>query len=134
MSLAKEIIVKTEDIDFDKWTKLEKSDPEQFEKERKRVIEEFIQGAAKPYQEKLRRLQLRIDAVRERSGNPLSACINISEMMTESVYKEGGLLDSYNLLSAEFDTLTEKVPTKKVAVVTPKKAQILYFPQKNTLH
>ncbi len=112
-SLMKEIIVTTE-FDFEYWMKLAEDNPEQFEKERIRVIEEAILGAPSYRQKELRCLQWRIDMVRDRSSNPLSDCIHISRMMMDSVFGEGRLVDSIKILLGK-----EKKSIPKEALILP---------------
>lgn len=81
-------------IDFDAWTALAQRDPGAFEQRRAEVIEDFLQQIPADRQLPLRRLQWRIDRTRERAANPMSACIQISQMMWDSLLGDGGLLDA----------------------------------------
>lgn len=81
-------------IDFDAWAALAQRDPRAFEQRRAEVIEDFLQQIPPDRQLPLRRLQWRIDRTRERAPNPLSACIQISQMMWDSVLGNGGLLEA----------------------------------------
>jgi hypothetical protein len=71
-------------IDFDTWARLAESDPERFEDLRDRVLDYCITRAPSDRQERLRRLQWRINQVRKTASNPMSACISISNMMWSS--------------------------------------------------
>ncbi|MDZ7661598.1 DUF3135 domain-containing protein [Thiohalophilus sp.] len=71
-------------IDFDDWVRLAKTDPARFEDLRDRVLDYCITRAPTDRQERLRRLQWRINQVRNTASNPLSACISISNMMWSS--------------------------------------------------
>ena len=71
-------------IDFDSWARLAQTDPERFEVLRKRVLDYCITRAPTGRQDRLRRLQWRINQVRNTASNPLSACISISSMMWSS--------------------------------------------------
>jgi hypothetical protein len=73
-------------LDFDHWLELAKSDPVSFEELRSQTINEAIARFAKSRQSHLRRIQWRIDKVRERSGTPMAACIAISNMMWDSFH------------------------------------------------
>lgn len=115
--LRKEVYVKIKDFDFDNWTKLAMSDPVLFEKEREKIIEEAIKKVPERGQERLRRLQWRINMKRAQCSNPLSACVHISRMMMDSVFGKGGLKDSLDLLLG-----------KSKETVQKKEAHILYFP------
>ena len=78
-------------VDFDSWSKLARSDPEAFEARRAQVIEQMIQRMPAHKQQRMRCLQWKIDQVRARASNPLSACIKLSDMMWESLAGPGGL-------------------------------------------
>jgi len=78
-------------IDFDQFSKLAKSDPEAFEAKRAEVIEQVIQRMPAHKQHRMRCLQWKIDQVRRQAGNPMAACIKLSEMMWDSLVGSGGL-------------------------------------------
>ena len=82
--------------DWEQWVKLFRENPEEFERERLATIEELIMSQPVYIRHRSRQLQWRIDAVRRRAPNSLSACIRIYDMMIESVYGPGGLLDVIN--------------------------------------
>ncbi len=86
------------DFDFEKWARLAKDDPEEFEKERKRVIEETIMRCPPRNRQRLIRLQWRIDMERKRSKNPLQSCVRLFDMMMDFVYSEGGFLSALETL------------------------------------
>ena len=78
-------------VDFDQFTQLAKSDPEAFEAKRAEVIEQVIQRMPAHKQHRMRCLQWKIDQVRNQAGNPMAACIKLSEMMWDSLVGPGGL-------------------------------------------
>jgi len=78
-------------IDFDQFSKLAKSDPEAFEAKRAEVIEQMILRMPAHKQHRMRCLQWKIDQVRKQAGNPMAACIKLSEMMWDSLVGPGGL-------------------------------------------
>lgn len=80
---------KLNDINFDQWSDIAKTDPETFEAMRIEVINTFIDSAPLASQPRLRGLQWQIDCLRAKSSNPLSACIKISKMMWESLQQMG---------------------------------------------
>ena len=80
-------------IDFDTWSQLAQRDPEAFEATRAQFIEQMIQHMPSAKQHRMRCLQWKIDQVRARASNPLSACIKLSEMMWDSLAGPGGLRD-----------------------------------------
>lgn len=82
--------------DWEQWVKLFRENPEEFERERLAAIEDLIASQPVHIQHRSRQLQWRIDAVRRRAPNNLSACIRIYDMMIDSVYGPGGLLEVIN--------------------------------------
>ena len=82
--------------DWEQWVKLYRENPEEFERERLATIEELIMSQPVYIRHRSRQLQWRIDAIRRRAPNSLSSCIRIYDMMIESVYGPGGLLDVIN--------------------------------------
>ncbi len=122
--------------DFDEWfdemAALAQESPKDFEKMRQELIEQTINQATPSCQEKLRKLQWRIDMERKRAKTPLGACIRIYDMLLEMVYGEGGFLDSIKMLERIAADLKygRSVNLKKAPSQTPKKAQIISFPGK----
>lgn len=108
----------TTHFDFDYWMRLAKANPILFEYERKKIIEEAIKKAPLHRQENLRRLQWKIDVKRSLCKNPFSAYLHIYIMMMDSVFREGGLQDSLNVLLGKKERLL------------PREAKILPFPKK----
>lgn len=88
-------------IDFDHWANLAKSDPEAFETEREKAIEEMIGRMPEHRQKRIRCLQWKVDQVRNRASTPMAACIRISEMMWDSLIGSGGLRDALGQFSEE---------------------------------
>lgn len=82
--------------DWEQWVKLFRENPEEFERERLAMIEELITSQPVYVRHRSRQLQWRIDAVRRRAPNSLAACIRIYDMMIDSVYGPGGLLEVIN--------------------------------------
>lgn len=74
-------------FDFDTWAHLAEHDKDEFERRRQAAIEELIASAPASSQPRLRGLQFRIDMERRRAVTPLGACVRISEMMWDSVFK-----------------------------------------------
>jgi len=81
-------------LNFDDWKALAKSDPDAFEVRRKQVIEQFISSVPPERQQRLRRLQWRIDMERRRCSNPVKSCLRLYTMMWDSVYGDNGLLEA----------------------------------------
>ena len=85
-------------VDFDQFSELAKSDPDAFEAKRAEVIEQVIERMPAHKQHRMRCLQWKIDQVRAQAGNPLSACITLSEMMWDSLAGPGGLRETLERL------------------------------------
>lgn len=88
------------ELDFEAWMDLARNSPKVFETKRMAVIEEYISSVPVQQQERLRRLQWRIDVERKRAPNPLAACIRINRMMWNSLAGEQGLLDALKSFAA----------------------------------
>lgn len=73
-----------EPLDFEYWRQLAETSPEAFERAREAAIEALIGTSPAEVQERLRRLQWRIDRTRERASNPVAACIALSRMMWDN--------------------------------------------------
>jgi hypothetical protein len=91
-------------FDFDAWAQLAKTDPPAFEARRKALIEQTIECAQPHQRERLRRLQWKVDQIRDRSSHPLGACVKISDMMWNSLAGTGGLRDALLRLGSAPDT------------------------------
>ena len=89
------------DFSFDDWAKLYKTSPEDFERKRKEAIEAEILKAPIERRNKLRLLQMEIDATRA-DKNPLAATVAISVMMQNKV---GELKEAYSSLESPLNDL-----------------------------
>ena len=74
-----------QNFNFDEWSALAQSAPEEFESRRSSAIESVISGCTNV--RRLRGLQCRIDLERERARTPLKACVRLSSMMWDSLYE-----------------------------------------------
>ncbi len=111
-------------FDFDYWCKLAKDDPQRFEAERREAIEEVIAKApSAETQERLTKLQWRVDMERRRSKNPTHSCVQIYNMMWKRVYGKDGLLESLNAL-VDGNTAAHQEQRKSAAEQT---ADVLTF-------
>lgn len=110
---------KTTQIDFDEWAALANSSPDVFEARRRKIINDFIASAPASRQPHLRRLQWRIDGVRRRARTPLAACIRLSNMMWESVYGKGGLLEELRKFQGVTPLLNDPQPTSACILAFP---------------
>lgn len=106
--------------DWDKWAELARKDPEQFERERRMIIEDLIMSQPPERRHRSRQLQWKIDAVRQTSPNALYACIKIYDMLMESVYGPKGLLQATELLGKICrDTCITDISIGKTAAILP---------------
>jgi hypothetical protein len=86
------------EMGFDDWRELASDDPDAFEAARSAVIEEFLASAPGHHRKRLQGLQWRIDTIRERSSNPMAACLDIYGMMWDKLAGENGMLDTIQAL------------------------------------
>ncbi|TPW18480.1 MAG: hypothetical protein FD130_216 [Halothiobacillaceae bacterium] len=112
-------------FDFEYWRTLAVDDPALFEIKRREALDAVINSApTSDLQERLNRLQWRVDMERRRCTNPTQACIRIYSMMWKRVYGDGGLLEALNSLLHHGD----ESKIKKVAKQTPREsAEVLSF-------
>lgn len=89
---------KKKPFDFNEWSNLASTDPEAFEKRREMAIEKVIATMSEAKQERIRRLQWRIDQERRLCKTPMAACIKLSHMMWDNVLGKNGLLDNLRYL------------------------------------
>ena len=79
--------------DFDTWSALARSDPQAFEDCRNRIINEAILRAPVHKQLRLRRMQWKLNQIRNTSRTPMIACLRMNRMLWEAVLGDRGLLD-----------------------------------------
>ena len=93
---------KTIEFDFEQWSNLARTDPGVFEEYRTKLCEQMISDAPLEQRARLRRLQWRIDAERQRHKTPMGSCVAITGMMWESMYGKNGLVCAlHRLLTSE---------------------------------
>ena len=112
---------KANQLDIQMWIELAESDPEKFETMRAETIERAIQSSSEKRRSHLRRLQWRVDRLRERSATPMAATIELSKLMWDSFYR---LHDTYQELAG--DTGQRRLSGRQSA--PGKSAQIIPFP------
>ena len=100
-------------LDFDYLTDLARSNPSEFERLRLNAIEGYLSSLPLERQQRMRRLQWRIDQVR-RQHTPMGACIRLSNMMWDHLLGTDGLA---GLLQGE------------PSVSKPSSAKVIPFPQ-----
>jgi hypothetical protein len=69
---------------FDEWTKLYETNPEEFERKRKNLLEAEILKAPVENRSKLRLLQMECDAIRA-SMTPIEATIEMTKMAAKTL-------------------------------------------------
>jgi hypothetical protein len=79
--------------DFDAWSALARSDPQAFEDCRDRIINEAILRAPPRKQQRLRRMQWKLNQIRNTSRTPMIACLRMNRMLWEAVTGDEGLLN-----------------------------------------
>jgi hypothetical protein len=79
--------------DFDAWSALARADPQAFEDCRDRIINEAILRAPAHRQLRLRRMQWKLNQIRNTSRTPMIACLRMNRMLWEAVIGDRGLLD-----------------------------------------
>lgn len=109
---------KQQQMDFKYWMDLAQQDPEQFEVKRLEAIDKLIESMSEDHKLQLRRLQWRIDQVRQRSGTPMAATIAISRMMWDAFYN---LRDHYQ------DMFNDQTGGKRVREQSVS-AEVITFP------
>lgn len=67
------------DFDFDRWRDLAQTSPEEFERQRRAVVDQLIEGCDGA--RRLRGLQCRIDLERDRTRTPMKSCLRLSSLM-----------------------------------------------------
>ena len=95
-------------IDFEQWAHLAQRDPHAFEQLRQRLLEAYIARSSSTHQDRLRRLQWRIDRLREKASNPMSACVQISSLMWDTFDQLGKAYKNPDASQAEKSTKTNK--------------------------
>ncbi len=102
-------------FDFDQWADLARSNVDEFERRRVRVIEQFIDSCPSSRRRRLRGLQFQVDAERRRARTPLQACLRLSSLMWDAALADDGLR---GVLAA---------PTRRPARQTSPPARVIPF-------
>ncbi|HID49274.1 MAG TPA: DUF3135 domain-containing protein [Chromatiales bacterium] len=76
-------------FDFDRMSELARTDPASFEQVRSLLLDACIARSSASHRDRLRRLQWRVDRLREQASNPLSACVQISDLMWSTFHQLG---------------------------------------------
>lgn len=107
-------------FNFEEWAKLAEHDPDRFEARRARTLSEAIERVPEDRQLMLRRLQWKVDRVRELKTTPLAACIAITDMMWNTFHD---LNRSYHWLGKQFENsngvFNSEITTLPKATILP---------------
>ena len=95
-------------IDFEQWALLAQKDPQTFEQLRHRLFEAYIARSTSSHQERLRRLQWRIDRLRDQADNPMSACVQISNLMWDTFDQLGKAYKNPDACQSQKSLKTDK--------------------------
>ena len=95
-------------IDFEQWAHLAQQDPHTFEQLRQRLLVAYIARSSSTHQDRLRRLQWRIDRLREQASNPMSACVQISNLMWDTFDQLGKAYKNPDILQPEKSPKVDK--------------------------
>lgn len=100
--------------EFDKLRDMAQNNPEQLEKLRAELCDQFIREAPEEHRRRLRGLQFRIDMERQRAKSPMAACIAISGMMHDSFDRLRQVLNEAagNAPTLKSEQEAEAVPAK----------------------
>jgi len=109
----------SDQIDFDSWQALARNNPQAFEAKRRALVDAVIRRVPESRQHRLRCLQWRIEKVCACATNPISASLQLSHMMWESVGRQ------QNIISRLFDE------TDPATVRSEPRARVLPFPRKS---
>lgn len=107
-------------IDFDTWQDLARNNPKAFEARRRAVVNAAIEQVPRDRQHRLRCLQWRIEKVCATASNPISASVQLSNMMWERVSRQQRLIRN----------LIEPIPMRE-APSRKRGAHILHFPRQD---
>jgi hypothetical protein len=111
--------VQANHIDFDYWLRLAQEDPERFESLRLETLESHINRASDTQQTRLRRLQWRIDRVRDTAKTPMAACISISDMMWDTL---NNLASGYQHLEQLRNGHHSQMPAAQILKFVPRQS------------
>jgi hypothetical protein len=109
-----------QNFNFDEWSALARSAPEEFESRRTSAIESMIAGCTNA--RRMRGLQCRIDLERARARTPLKACLRLSSLMWDSLY------ECHDHLNRLVCLKSRRMPAQPAPI---REAKILPFPVRN---
>ena len=83
------------DFDFDRWRDLAQQSPEEFERQRRVIVEQLIEDCNDT--RRLRGLQSRIDLERARTRTPMKSCLRLSSLMWDRFLDFNEVLNDWML-------------------------------------
>ncbi len=113
----------TSDFDFDTWSSMARQDPAKFEAMRQQMIDDLIDSTPAHLRPRIIGLQWKIDQMRRQTNNPLAACIQISNLMWDSVLGEKGLLNALRQPKSILNILKSRPLGKVVSLSRYKSSQ-----------
>lgn len=109
------------DFDFDSWSQIAQQEPEKFEAMRRQMIDELIAQAPDHLKPRMTGLQWQVDRIRNQAGNPLAACVQISQKMWTHVLSENGLLNMLKQPRKILNAMANPSTAKVIAFERPTK-------------
>jgi hypothetical protein len=101
------------EFDFDKWARLARDDPEEFERQREATLRATIAAAPSEHRQRLEGLQFRLNMERQRSESPLGSCIRLNSLMWAGFYR------LRKQLNAVASGLSQEDPARGSAEIIP---------------
>ncbi len=105
--------------DFDERFRLFREDPEEFERLRKRLVDEAIESVDEDRREGLRRFHWRIETEFRKHKSPIGAFIALQKMFFEQVYGKGGFHDALEVILGKKDARCLSSRKSESAVIIP---------------
>ncbi len=105
------------DFNFDAWSALARTSPEEFERQRRMAIDGLITAASDVHQ--LQVMQWRIDAERTRARTPLKSCLRLSSLMWDAFFDFREVLDTPAKAANYASKTAEHLPASTGAQIIP---------------
>jgi hypothetical protein len=117
LNCAKSCPQKYEDLSFDEWVDLHDSEPERFEKYRKKLLNNLVDSAPEQSKPRLRGLIFQMEAEAIKSKSQMAYNIRLSSMMMDMVDE---LMCQLNqLVTNNFKGMEQDHPPVKSAMILP---------------
>ncbi|MDH5392392.1 MAG: DUF3135 domain-containing protein [Gammaproteobacteria bacterium] len=121
LTIFGEMMLTSENFDFDEWLKLAKNDVDAFEIKRDEYIKQFIAQAPEKYHKRMSGVQWRIDMERNLTDSSLASCLKIYGQMWDSLCGDDGLcekMESFLLYVESADVFCDESLDRKNTCVT----------------